>query len=195
MKMQGVGFNEARKALTVSKAVLRIMKVHGRTAVQAIDELTSRLNIATLLASKGSQLETAELGKELAKELGNDTEVVGKDIMSSQRHRARATKRAVPGPSVLPIKAQLSRKVQKMKHPKTKLDAKASAAKNPRKRSSSASESEARKRVRADSVTEEFNAKIAKSAPASPDPIGKRLDGPASSAPLTRSRTTELGNT
>lgn len=51
MQCQSIGSVEAEKALTVSKAVRKIMKERGKSAVEAIDDLTSRLSLSNLLLS------------------------------------------------------------------------------------------------------------------------------------------------
>ena len=47
----GLGIDEATQALTVSRAVQRAMKEHGLSVVEAIDDLSSKLSITKLLAS------------------------------------------------------------------------------------------------------------------------------------------------
>lgn len=46
MKVQRVGLDEAAQSLTVSKAMKRAMKDRGISAVEAIDDLTTRLSLA-----------------------------------------------------------------------------------------------------------------------------------------------------
>lgn len=47
----GLGVDDAAQALTVSRAVQRAMKERGLSAVEAIDDLSSKLSITKLLAS------------------------------------------------------------------------------------------------------------------------------------------------
>jgi hypothetical protein len=51
MTAYGLGVDDAAQALTVSRAVNRAMKERGLSAVEAIDDLTSKLSITKLLAS------------------------------------------------------------------------------------------------------------------------------------------------
>jgi len=189
MRTQGVGMEDARKALTISKAVLRAMKDNGGLAVQAIDDLTSRLNIVSLLNGKVP--------------LENEGRVDYK--MEPQRQRPQTTDRV---PKKFP---HVSRK-QKPKQPKIVLEANHKTLKfsgitktSSRKRSISGSD-ERKSRGRSDSVSEEVNAKIAQSCDGAPAeqshstiPVvsrGKRCHpdspSPAAQPTLKRPRASEI---
>mmetsp|Transcript_22759 Transcript_22759/g.52645 ORF Transcript_22759/g.52645 Transcript_22759/m.52645 type:complete len:208 (-) Transcript_22759:344-967(-) len=169
MKTQGVGVEEARTALTVSKAVLFAMKENGQSAVQAIDELTSRLSIASLLKSE----RTADAD---ATSVGMTAETRSE----SQRPKLTPSKQK-PNPAATPLDRQKimsapnSRKILKSKGPKGKAEPKASSKqpanpKNHRKRSIPASDTEHPKSRarRSDSVTDEVNMKIAQGTDSAP---------------------------
>ena len=159
MKTQGVGIEDAEKALTVSKAVLRAMKNNGLSAVQAIDDLTSRLNIVSLLRVKRTpQSEEAMGAQHEAAESKLETQRL--------RHQSKPTGAINTDRS----QKKLTQVPRKFAKPKNKIGAEAKGNKKPpflkmsRKRSIASSDETSRKnRARADSVSEEVNAKIAQS--------------------------------
>jgi hypothetical protein len=53
MRTLGISLDDATKVMTVS-AAFRKAQVHGRSTIEAIDELTSRLNLANLLRGSAS---------------------------------------------------------------------------------------------------------------------------------------------
>ena len=168
MKTQSVGLEEAQKALTVSKAVLRLMKQNGLSAVQAIDDLTSRLNVVSLL--KGHSPSNGSNSVLIAEEMKRQQQQQRSSFPT--RPAGGALSSAAPPPSQQSTKKNNSNTlVPGRKNSKTKLP---KLGKNSRKRSASGSsigaEESAKKsiktlqgRARADSVTEEVNAKIAES--------------------------------
>mmetsp|Transcript_4911 Transcript_4911/g.8096 ORF Transcript_4911/g.8096 Transcript_4911/m.8096 type:complete len:243 (-) Transcript_4911:84-812(-) len=161
MELQGLGMEDAAKALIVSKAVRRAMKDQGFSAIEAIDDLTAKLCVANLFqsASPEKQQQPLQQRTPLRRAVSSQTMV-----QASQRK-----------PS--------ARKMVKSKLTKVKADTK---TKNPRKRTASGEEKLDAIRTRADSVAEEVNAKIATQQPSDARPPvapkGKRSTGDVTGA-------------
>jgi hypothetical protein len=157
MELQGLGMEDAAKALVVSKAVRRAMKEQGFSAIEAIDDLTAKLCVANLLQSESPEKQQQE-----------------------QQHAIRQStpvRRAAPSLLAVSQRKPSARKMVKSKFAKAsgnKVET-TNKPKNPRKRAASSEVETKTSRARADSVAEEVNAKIQKQQPEQPK--GKR-DGP-----------------
>jgi len=62
--MHGIGIEDARKTLTISRAFNRVRSERGAGALAAIDELTQLLHISRLLAADGSGSQTSYESRE-----------------------------------------------------------------------------------------------------------------------------------
>lgn len=169
MELQGLGMEDAAKALVVSKAVRRAMKEEGFSAVEAIDDLTSKLSVANLLVSTSP---------------ATTTEKALEKIVVPLRSPSR---RAAPATTIAPSSQQLHRKPSARKTA-LKKQAKPSilSLKNPRKRLLSDDQKDNTKngRARTDSVTEEVNAKIAETRSAKQSVKRKEVTGSAITGPV-----------
>lgn len=172
MELQGLGMEDAAKALVVSKAVRRAMKDQGFSAIEAIDDLTAKLCLANLLqsASPEKQQQQEHYQEQLSIRQSTPVRRLAQPLVAMSQRKPSARKMA---------KSKLA-KATGNKVETTK-------PKNPRKRAAS-QEVETTKRARADSVAEEVNAKIQQQQP--PEPKGKR-DGPTLPQPPASKRPRE----
>ena len=156
MELQGLGMDEAAKALEVSKAVRRAMKDQGFSAVEAIDDLISKMSLANLLASASPPKPQEE----------------PTTVKSNPLRRVLSSTTLLQQP--MPIAPMSQRK------PSARKIMQKSKSKNVRKRSISEEQEikiEKTTRARVDSVTEQVNAKLATQPKAERPPVlpkGKR---------------------
>jgi hypothetical protein len=154
MELQGLGKDEATKALVVSKAIRRIMKEHGYSAVDAIDDLMHRLDLRNVLAKASPY--TSSLTNIHQQENIQHVD----DLKVTSLHRVSSGTILPPRKSRNPLKPP-SHAVGKNAQLKatTSSDSANLKLKNSRKRSISEEKKDG-VRSRTDSVTEEVHAKL-----------------------------------
>ena len=151
MELQGLGMDEACKALVVSKAVRRLMKEQGVSVVEALDDLIQRLSFSNLMAS-ASPPKIKMQSQVLYDNSQDDLQITPlrprqTATILSQRKARTHTKPILHPPTSKSNTSNTKPESQKIK--------------NPRKRSVSEENSANKEgRARADSVTEEVNAKL-----------------------------------
>jgi hypothetical protein len=170
MELQGLGMDEACKALVVSKAVRRLMKEQGVSVVEALDDLIQRLSFSNLMASSSPPKINVQ---------PQVTEDKSQEDLQITPLRPRLT------PSLM--SQRMARTLTKpiLQLPPNKINTStikpdSQKIKNPRKRSVSEEHSAKEGRARADSVTEEVNAKL------ETRPKGKRDAVTAASQPAAK---------
>lgn len=160
MSSFGLGVDDASHAFTVSRAVRRAMKERGLSAVEAIDDLSSKLNISNLVTSSPSE------------ELVDDDD---QTLVSTSRPSSPAQQqRTAPAPTP----ATTDRISSQQQHRKRKASAKTNhkntkQKKTPSRKRPAPSSNDEKKfsssRERADSVTEAVEAKAKKARRSSPE--------------------------
>lgn len=185
MQCQSIGSVEAEKALTVSKAVRKIMKERGKSAVDAINDLTSRLSLSNLLLSDRTPEKTQPTRKSTPIKR---QQPALKTTHTAQRKQPTSAKKSMKQKLLKPKSEGKSIKLEPKLNPKVSRkrslseEKEAAVAKSGRQRSDSIS-------------TEQVKAKMAQSensGETSRTPArGKRshLDGQVSQPNLKRSRT------
>jgi hypothetical protein len=167
MSSFGLGVDDASHAFTVSRAVRRAMKERGLSAVEAIDDLSSKLNISNLVTSSPSE------------ELVDDDQTL---VSTSRPSSPAQQQRTAPAPTP----ATADRISTQQQHRKRKASAKTNHKNTKqkktlsRKRPAPSSNDEKKfssSRERADSVTEAVEAKAKKARRSSPE------DSPSPEAP------------
>ena len=153
MELQGLGNDEATQALVVSKAVRRIMKEQGYSAVDALGDLIHRLDLTNLLTKASPYKSNPSTVHQESNQQGDDLKVTSLNSVSSgailphrkSRHPLKPPSHAVgKNPQ---LKATTSVDVANLK------------SKHSRKRSISEEKKDGM-RSRTDSVTEEVHAKL-----------------------------------
>lgn len=151
MELQGLGMDEACKALVVSKAVRRLMKEQGVSVVEALDDLIQKLSFSNIMAS-------ASPPKIKIQSQFTDDKPQDDLLITPLRPRQSTTilsqlkARTLTKPILQPPTSKYNSSTTKPESHKIK---------NPRKRSVSEENSANKEgRARADSVTEEVNAKL-----------------------------------
>jgi len=147
MEVNGLGLDDAVRALIVSKAVQRSMTELGLSAIEAIDDLTAKLNIKNILNKSSTSITHQE-----------EQEVGLKRVLRPLQ------------PTLTKL---VNRKIVAARKIKSKLIAKGIITKTTlRKRPFSNDKNEHFGRARTDSVSEEVNAKL-KSTKQPSEPAGK----------------------
>lgn len=163
MTHQGVGLEAAAQALTVSKALQRLMKERSISAVEAINDLTSRLSFTHLMLLSDDEFDD---------QIQENNEIFRPQTTTPVKRLTQATpmsvttekQRTIPSSS---RKCPLSKKIGKGKSESSKGKTTATP-KGSRKRAISGTEQdvttsqgESKVRARTDSVAEVVNAKMA----------------------------------
>mmetsp|Transcript_14234 Transcript_14234/g.20866 ORF Transcript_14234/g.20866 Transcript_14234/m.20866 type:complete len:288 (-) Transcript_14234:190-1053(-) len=172
MTIHGVGMSVAEQCLVVSKTVRKLMKEDGMSAVEAIDDLTSRLSLTNFVADDEERKSSHKPEKTVLKNsVGTNRTPSSPSVMAAERARKTPSS---------------ARKVAKQKVEKLKgLDKIDFDGKKPKmgkfKRAlpgKDEKEGPPKGRARADSITEVVNAKMEASA----------QDTPASNVRVPRSK-------
>jgi hypothetical protein len=153
MELQGLGNDEATKVLVVSKAVRRIMKEQGFSAIDAIDDLMSRLDLTNLLSKVSPYTSNLSTLHQENKQSADDPKLNSLNRVSSGSILSHRKSRHPLKPT-----SQAAGKNPQLKAT-TSVDTANLKSKHSRKRSISEEKKDG-VRSRTDSVTEEVHAKL-----------------------------------